>query len=146
MFPTIIEGLRKNLYMRRNKTCPSEWILTHGKLLCTKVDISFFFHFMNSSTQNFTKNCDIKRHLLELSWFFGNKTFLYFKIEGWNFQHLFETLWNMCSLISIRQNYYFVFFPWFDMKLFVDFWRFTRIYNDLQKNAHKIVFVLTFVV
>ena len=31
------------------------------------------------------------------------------------------------------------------MILFVDFWRFTKIYDDLQKNAHKIVFVLTFV-
>ena len=37
-------------------------------------------------------------------------------------------------------------FPWFDMILFVDFWRFTKIYDGLQKNAHKIVFVLTFVV
>ena len=41
-----------------------------------------------------------KRHLLELSCllrdyglnyiFFRNKTFLFFKIESWNFQHLFE--------------------------------------------------------
>ena len=44
------------------------------------------------------------------------------------------------SLIYIRQNYKFdILAPWFDMKLFVDFWKFTKTWKDLRhrKNSQK---------
>ena len=64
-------------------------------------------------------------HLLELSWpierlqlrsyFFRNKTFLFFKIESWNFQHLFayvfsETSQNFNSFCLYRQILFSFFF------------------------------------
>ena len=49
------------------------------------------------SAKTFTENFDSKHHLLDLSWWYGlkniffrNKTFLFFKIESWNFQVQFE--------------------------------------------------------
>ena len=55
--------------------------------------------------------------------------------------------------ITEEQNFFFrislflfksVIFPWFDMKLFVDFWKFTKIWKYLQQQEHRIVFVLIF--
>ena len=77
-----------------------------------------------------------KRHLLELSWplqrlrpklyFFRNKTFLIFKRESWNFQHLFEkefreTSQNFNSFSSFRQFLFpfFLSFVWWS-------WNFVR--------------------
>ena len=51
--------------------------------------------------------------------FFRNKTFLFFKIESWNFQHLFEkefceTSQDFNSLSSFRQLLFPFFYPLFD--------------------------------
>ena len=65
--------------------------------------------------QNLLENWDGTRHLLDVSWsyglkniFFRNKTFLFFKIESWNFQVQFEikireTSQNFNSFSSFRQ-------------------------------------------
>ena len=45
------------------------------------------------------------------------------------------------SLISIRQNYNF---DMLAMKLFVDFWKFTKIWKGLQNRNKELLFVLTF--
>ena len=67
--------------------------------------------------------------------FFRNKTFLLFKIESWNFQHLFENgiLWNLTKfqLIQLIQT----FFPHFLYPLpdWVEIlWDFTKFFFKLM--------------
>ena len=64
------------------------------------------------ANQNLLENWDSTRHLLDVSWryslkniFFRSKTFLFFKIESWNFQNLLERAFRETSqnFNSIRQ-------------------------------------------
>ena len=51
-------------------------------------------------------------------------------------KQILQNIWY--SLISFKQKYNLNMLVWFDMKLFIDFWRFTRIYNDLQHTLTKL--------
>ena len=69
-----------------------------------------------------------KRHLLELCWpklyFFRNKTFLFFKIESWNFKHLFEKEFLETSQNFNLSSWYrqFLFSFFFYISVFVSDW------------------------
>ena len=77
---------------------------------------------MSNQDQNLLENWDGTRHLLDVSWryglkniFFRNKTFLFFKIESWNFQVQFEikireTSQNFNSFSLFRQLLFSSFF------------------------------------
>ena len=80
----------------------------HGDEEKLKMDLSG----MSGKSQNLLENWDDTRHLLDVSWryglkkfFFRNKTFLFFKIESWNFQVQFEIEFRetLQNFNSIRQ-------------------------------------------
>ena len=60
--------------------------------------------------------------------FFRNKTFLFFKIESWNFQHLFEKEFRETSFSSFRQ----FLFPFFLSVVWLS-WNFVRFHEILFK-------------
>ena len=77
-----------------------------------------------------------KRTILAIwlrSYFFRNKTVLFFKIESWNFQHLFdlgfhETSQNSSSFSSYRQLLF-----WFYLWVFWMSWNFVRFYEIVNQ-------------
>ena len=101
--------------------------------------------------KTFPENWDGKAPSVELSWptyldqrlrpklyFFRNKTFLFFKIESWNFQHVFEkefceTSQNFNSFSSFRRFLFsvFLFVVWLS-------WNFVRFHEILLKQMLKI--------
>ena len=67
------------------------------------------------------------------SYFFQNKTFLFVKIERWNFQHLFdETLQNFTSFIQTFRRYFCM-----EGKIVWMSWNFVRFHEIINHRDAK---------
>jgi hypothetical protein len=82
--------------------------------------ISSFFRFLEDWSKTFWKIESVNKAFLFWYWhqpkkyFFRNQSFLFFKIEGWNVQHLFEikfreTSQNFNSFSLLRQLLFLIF-------------------------------------
>ena len=115
---------------------PMQWILLKKPIFPSPL----YTVPLHNPSKTFTENWDSTRHLVDFSWliyrlrsklyFFRNKTFLFFKIESWNFQH---AVWNSISwnltkfqLIQLIQT---IFISIFSIPCLIElkFWEISRI-------------------
>ena len=135
-------------FLLKQSFFPSKWSMNlekitvrhHGKCGVSFMKEAFYISFSSLDSKPSRKIGAAKRRLLEHSWliyrlrsklyFFRNKTFLFFKIESWNFQH---AVWNSISwnltkfqLIQLIQT---IFISIFSIPCLIElkFWEISRI-------------------